>query len=99
MVEEEGLVTNGGSDEGGRSELREFWDSRASSAAIRAVCCWITASSWTITWRIKSSVCAPLAKAGGSSAGSGSEITATPSHIPQLEVYTAARRQLNGQHT
>jgi hypothetical protein len=61
VVEEEGFATNGRSDEGGRSELREFWDSRASSAAIRAVCCWMTASSWTINWRIMSSVCSQLA--------------------------------------
>ena len=54
VVEEEGLVTNGGSDEGGRSELREVWDSRASSAAIRTACCWMTASSWMINWHTTS---------------------------------------------
>jgi hypothetical protein len=30
---------DGGSEEGGRSELLEFWDTRASSAAIRPSCC------------------------------------------------------------
>jgi hypothetical protein len=99
VVEEEDFVTNGGSDEGGRLELREFWDSRASSAAIRAVYCWMTASSWTITWSIKSRVCSQLVESSGSPAGGGRAITATPSHITPLEAYSAAGRHLNGQYT
>jgi hypothetical protein len=81
MVEEEGFVTNSGSDEGGRSELREVWDRRASSAAIRAVCCWMTVSSWTINWRIKSSVCSQLAASSGTLAGRRRELATAPSHI------------------
>jgi hypothetical protein len=82
VVEEEGFVTHGGSEEGGRSELREVWDSRASSAAIRAVCCWMTASSWMINWRITSSVWSQLAASGGSPAGTEREVaTASPSWL------------------
>src|SRR5437667_839148 len=51
---------------GGRSAWREHCGTRASSAAIRTACCWMTASSWTTTRHTTSGVWSQLVVSSGS---------------------------------
>ena len=80
-AERAGRFTYGGSDEGGRSELREcLGHASFERGDPRCACCWMTASSWTTTWRTTSGVCSQLVASSGSPAGSGrAAATASPS--------------------
>ena len=62
---------------------------RASSAAMRASCCWMTASSWTTTWRTPGGVCSQLAASSGSPIGSGIGVATVPSHVTPPEALQA----------
>jgi hypothetical protein len=69
----------------------------ASSAAIRAACCWMTASSWTINWSIMSGVYSQLAASCGSPTGSGREVATASPLVTQPEALHAAKCHLNDQ--
>ncbi len=72
----------GGADEGGRSELPECRARRASSAVIRAACCWMTASRGMINGCTTRGVCSQPAASSGSPAGMGRDVaTASPSWL------------------
>ena len=57
------------------------------------------ASRWTTTWRTTGGVCSHLVLSSGSPAGNGIEVaTVPPLCVTPLEVLSAAKRHLSGQH-